>query len=56
MPPVRWREAIKIANRIGYLLMVRPSFVLGGRGMEVVYDEAMLRRYAEQAIEITLEF
>jgi len=49
-------EAIKIANRIGYPLMVRPSFVLGGRGMEVVYDEAMLRKYAEQAIEITPEF
>ncbi|MCK9614009.1 MAG: carbamoyl-phosphate synthase large subunit [Candidatus Omnitrophica bacterium] len=49
-------DAIKIANRIGYPLMVRPSFVLGGRGMEVVYDEAMLRKYAEEAIEITPEF
>ncbi|MFA5008927.1 MAG: carbamoyl-phosphate synthase large subunit, partial [Candidatus Omnitrophota bacterium] len=49
-------EAIKIANRIGYPLMVRPSFVLGGRGMEVVYDEVTLRKYAEEAIEITPEF
>jgi carbamoyl-phosphate synthase large subunit len=49
-------EAIRIANRIGYPLMVRPSFVLGGRGMEVVYDEATLRKYAEEAIEITPEY
>ena len=37
-------EALAIANRIGYPLMVRPSYVLGGRGMEVVHDEDMLRR------------
>jgi len=49
-------EAIKIAKRIGYPLMVRPSFVLGGRGMEVIYDEATLRRYAQEAIEITPEY
>ncbi|MBU2102632.1 MAG: carbamoyl-phosphate synthase large subunit, partial [Candidatus Omnitrophica bacterium] len=49
-------EAIKIAKRIGYPLMVRPSFVLGGRGMEVIYDEEMLRKYAQAAIEITPEF
>jgi carbamoyl-phosphate synthase large subunit len=49
-------EAIRIANRIGYPLMVRPSFVLGGRGMEVIYDEETLRRYAEEAIEITPEY
>jgi len=49
-------EAIKIANRIGYPLMVRPSFVLGGRGMEIVYDEVMLRRYAKEAIQVSPEY
>ncbi len=42
-------EAITIANQIGYPLMIRPSFVLGGRGMEVIYDEAMLREYVAKA-------
>ena len=37
-------EALAIAERIGYPLMVRPSYVLGGRGMEVVHDEEMLQR------------
>jgi carbamoyl-phosphate synthase large subunit len=46
-------QAIGIANKIGYPLMVRPSFVLGGRGMEVIYDEAMLRTYAEEAIQVS---
>jgi carbamoyl-phosphate synthase large subunit len=49
-------EAVKIANRIGYPLMVRPSFVLGGRGMEVIYDETMLRRYAHEAIGVSPEY
>ncbi|MDD5195475.1 MAG: carbamoyl-phosphate synthase large subunit [Candidatus Omnitrophica bacterium] len=49
-------EAVKIAKRIGYPLMVRPSFVLGGRGMEIIYDEEMLRKYAQEAIEITPEY
>ena len=35
-----------------YPVLVRPSFVLGGRGMEIVYDEAALSRYVEQAIEV----
>jgi carbamoyl-phosphate synthase large subunit len=48
--------AIRIAGRIGYPLMVRPSFVLGGRGMEIVYDEAMLRKYAEEAIDVSPEY
>jgi len=48
-------EAIKIANKIGYPLMVRPSYVLGGRGMEVVYDEHMLRNYAKKAINVSPE-
>ena len=49
-------EAVQIANRIDYPLMVRPSFVLGGRGMEIVYDEGTLRRYAEKAIQVSPEY
>jgi carbamoyl-phosphate synthase large subunit len=48
-------EALKIAKRIGYPLMVRPSYVLGGRGMEVVHDEEMLRQYVVAAVEVTPE-
>jgi carbamoyl-phosphate synthase large subunit len=48
-------EALAIANRIGYPLMVRPSFVLGGRGMEVVYDEEMLNEYMTKAVDVTPE-
>jgi len=46
-------EAIKVAGDIGYPLMIRPSFVLGGRGMEVIYDEQMLREYVEKAVGVT---
>jgi len=46
-------EALSIAQRIGYPLMVRPSYVLGGRGMEVVYDEEMLKRYVAAAVDVT---
>jgi len=49
------KEAIAIAGRIGYPLMVRPSYVLGGRGMEVVHDEQMLREYVAAAVEVTPE-
>ena len=52
---VNLKEALAIANRIGYPLMVRPSYVLGGRGMEVVYDEAMLRQYLDAAVGVTPE-
>jgi carbamoyl-phosphate synthase large subunit len=48
-------EAVAIANQIGYPLMVRPSFVLGGRGMEVVHDEENLRRYVAAAVDLTPE-
>ncbi len=48
-------QALKIAKRIGYPLMVRPSYVLGGRGMEVVHDEDMLRHYVAAAVEVTPE-
>lgn len=46
-------EALVIAERIGYPLMVRPSYVLGGRGMEVVYDSEDLTRYVNAAVEIS---
>ena len=49
------KEALAIAKRIGYPLMVRPSYVLGGRGMEVVHDEQMLRQYVAAAVEVTPE-
>jgi len=48
-------EALEIAGRIGYPLMVRPSYVLGGRGMEVVHDEEMLKRYVAAAVGVTPE-
>ena len=44
-------EALKIAREIGYPLIVRPSYVLGGRGMEVVHDDGMLRRYLDVVVE-----
>ncbi|MFN3340458.1 MAG: carbamoyl-phosphate synthase large subunit [Dietzia sp.] len=46
-------EATEIAARIGYPVLVRPSYVLGGRGMEIVYDESSLRSYIERATEIS---
>ena len=48
-------EALRVAERIGYPLMVRPSYVLGGRGMEVVYDEEMLKKYVAAAVNVTPE-
>ena len=46
-------DAIEIAERIGYPVMVRPSFVLGGRGMEVVYDQESLKEYMRAAVGVT---
>ena len=46
-------EAIAIADKIGYPVLVRPSFVLGGRAMELVYNEPDLSRYMASAIEVT---
>jgi carbamoyl-phosphate synthase large subunit len=48
-------EAREIAARIGYPVMVRPSFVLGGRGMEVVHDDEMLKQYVNAAVDVTPE-
>ena len=46
-------EALEIAGRIGYPVMVRPSYVLGGRGMEVVYDPENLKKYMAAAVGVT---
>jgi len=46
-------EALAIAARIGYPIIVRPSYVLGGRGMEIVHDEEMLRSYVAAAVGVT---
>ncbi|HYJ04120.1 MAG TPA: carbamoyl-phosphate synthase large subunit [Chthoniobacterales bacterium] len=46
-------EAVAIAERIGYPVLVRPSFVLGGRAMELVYNVDDLRRYMQSAIEVS---
>jgi carbamoyl-phosphate synthase large subunit len=48
-------EALGVAERIGYPLMVRPSFVLGGRAMEVVHDQDMLKHYVEAAVDVSPE-
>ncbi|MCI8503170.1 MAG: carbamoyl-phosphate synthase large subunit [Dorea sp.] len=46
-------EALQIAQKIGYPVMVRPSYVLGGRGMEVVYDDASMEGYMKAAVGVT---
>jgi len=46
-------EAVAAAKRIGYPVMLRPSFVLGGRAMEIVHDEADLRRYVREAVQVS---
>jgi carbamoyl-phosphate synthase large subunit len=48
-------EAFRIAERIGYPVMVRPSYVLGGRAMETVYDAASLERYMREAVSASPE-
>ena len=48
-------QAREIAHRIGYPVLVRPSYVLGGRGMEIVYEEEMLKEYLERATQINPE-
>ncbi len=48
-------EAKEIAKKIGYPVLVRPSYVLGGRAMEIIYDEEMLEKYIEEAIEVSPE-
>jgi carbamoyl-phosphate synthase large subunit len=48
-------EAVDAANRIGYPVMVRPSYVLGGRAMEIVYDEESVRNYMSRAVKASPE-
>ena len=48
-------EAVAVAARVGYPVLVRPSFVLGGRAMEIVYTEEDLRRYIRTAVEVSPE-
>ncbi len=50
---INFDEAKDLAEKIGYPIMIRPSFVLGGRGMEVIYDEAALWEYVEKAVGVT---
>ena len=50
-----FEDARRIAERIGYPVVVRPSFVLGGRAMEIVYDESSLARYMTEAVEASPE-
>lgn len=46
-------EALQLAEEVGYPLMVRPSYVLGGRAMQIVYDAAQLRRYMFEAVQVS---
>ena len=48
-------EAVEVANRIGYPVLMRPSFVLGGRSMEIVYAEEDLRRYMKNATSVSAD-
>ena len=50
---INFEEAKACADKIGYPIMIRPSFVLGGRGMEVIYDENTLREYVDKAVGVT---
>jgi carbamoyl-phosphate synthase large subunit len=52
---VSCNEAVDAANRIGYPVMVRPSYVLGGRAMEIVYDEESVRNYMSRAVKASPE-
>jgi carbamoyl-phosphate synthase large subunit len=46
-------QAVHVARSVGYPVLVRPSYVLGGRGMEIVYDEESLRRYVDRALQVS---
>lgn len=48
-------EAVKVADSLGYPVLVRPSYVLGGRAMEIVYSEDELKKYMEVAVKVTLD-
>ena len=46
-------EAFKIANKIGFPIVIRPSYVLGGRGMEIIYSHLDLRKYIDEAVRVS---
>ena len=46
-------EAIEISNKIGFPIVIRPSYVLGGRGMEIIHDKVQLKRYIEEAVKVS---
>jgi carbamoyl-phosphate synthase large subunit len=46
-------EALEVASQIGYPIVVRPSYVLGGRAMEIVYTEEVLKRYIKEAVKVS---
>ncbi|RLB71008.1 MAG: carbamoyl phosphate synthase large subunit, partial [Deltaproteobacteria bacterium] len=48
-------EAVTIAERIGYPILVRPSYVLGGRGMEIVFDSERLKGYMQKAVDVSFD-
>jgi carbamoyl-phosphate synthase large subunit len=50
-----FEDAREIAGKIGYPVLVRPSYVLGGRAMEIVYDEVQLRQYMREAVKVSEE-
>ncbi|MEU7825652.1 carbamoyl-phosphate synthase large subunit [Catellatospora sp. NPDC049133] len=52
---ISYEDAKRIADEVGYPVLVRPSYVLGGRGMEIVYDDATLRDYIGRATDISPE-
>ena len=50
-----YEETLKVAAKLGYPLLIRPSFVLGGRAMDIVYDESALKECVDEAIEVSGE-
>lgn len=50
-----YEETLKVAEKLGYPLLVRPSFVLGGRAMDIVYDESSLKACVDEALEVSGE-
>ena len=47
------KDAVKIANKIGFPLVIRPSYVLGGRAMEIIHDQKQLDRYIHEAVKVS---
>ena len=47
------KDSFKIANRIGFPIVIRPSYVLGGRGMEIIYTQTDLKKYIDEAVKVS---